>query len=138
MAIFEKGSASCADILAERDRAELQEAKLKADASQEFERLHDEGAQRFGVLWLTCNMAVSHFRKLPFLPQQDKRIDALISAFAWHLAEVRQGVSQLLVLTHEESTFVEVVRSASDQYTPFTKAEIVHLINIIDRLTGAK
>lgn len=76
----------------ELDRIQRRESEERDIAAKEFERLHAEGAQRFGLLWLTANEIVAKCQSVSYVPKDaygnpDIRIKALLSAAAWEVAE---------------------------------------------------
>jgi hypothetical protein len=85
MAIFEHNNLSWADM--QLKKIEDREHAQKQDAAARFDQLHKEGGERFGMLWLQCNMALADMRELDYVPGDDRRIDALISECAWKMCE---------------------------------------------------
>lgn len=69
------------------EKIERQRDEQKREAAARFDQLHKEGAVRFGILWLQCNMALADLRDLDYLPENDYRINALISECAWKMCE---------------------------------------------------
>lgn len=94
MATFERESTNWLD----RQFREINEKEesQRNEAEMEFERLHHEGAERFGVLWLQANQIVAKVQHNSYVPQDkfgqtDIRVKALLSAAAWEVAEVLSG-----------------------------------------------
>lgn len=64
-----------------------EEWEAKKEAREEFERLHKEGADQFGMEWLAYNTTLVPLRFLSYLPQDDVRINALLSQAVYDILD---------------------------------------------------
>ncbi len=92
MAIFDKSRNEDVDP-AEAERI----ADQKRAAQIEFDRLHTEGALRFGWLWYEANKITSKHIDTDWLApsvfDMDIRFKALLSSIAWDIAEALRAAA---------------------------------------------
>lgn len=118
--------------LREQDNAKREQ---QAEADREFDHLHAKGAKQFGMRWLSMNMWLSGLRFLPFLPQNDRRIDTLITQAVYTVLEKLQ---QRRLFTDDERAFMTSMRNSVGVFpdkNDYSAEEVGKLIALIDKLS---